>query len=276
MTTFERRHRLLELMQKQPGIRVPDVAQLLSVSEGTVRNDLRALAGTKQLTRVRGGAVVGGVPRGESPAFASRARIMADAKQRMARWAAERIEDGDSILLDASTTVYYLAHFLQDHRNLTVITNGIEIARSLAQNPSNTVILLGGMLRADGASVTGPISERVLEDLHLKTAFLSATGMALDSGLYEVDLNEAQLKRKMIAAASSVVALIDSSKFGKVDLTPFARLDQISHLYIDAALSPEWIAQLRQTAVPFTLCGVDSMSAFTPADRTNAHFKVSG
>ncbi|HZY40594.1 MAG TPA: DeoR/GlpR family DNA-binding transcription regulator, partial [Anaerolineae bacterium] len=261
MTTFERRRRLLEVMQKKPGIRVPEVARLLGVSEGTVRNDLRALAGTKQLTRVRGGAVVGGVPRGESPAFASRARTMADAKQRMARWAADLVEDGDSILFDASTTVYYLTHFLQDHRNLTVITNGVEIARNLAQNPSNRVILLGGMLRADGASVTGPISERVLEDLHIKTAFLSATGIALDSGLYEVDLNEAQLKRKMIAAAGSVVALIDSSKFGKVDLTPFAQLDQISHIYTDEALSPEWIEQLRQTAVPFTICGVDSVSA---------------
>jgi ribose transport system substrate-binding protein len=274
LTTFERRQRLLELVQKQPGIRVPEIARMLSVSQGTVRNDLRALAEAKQLVRVRGGAVAE-LPRAQhSPAFSARARVQAEAKRRMARWAADLVEDGDTILFDASTTVHYLAHFLQDCRNLTVITNGVEVARSLAQNPSNTVILLGGVLRADGTSVTGPISEQVLEDLHIKTAFLSSTGIALDSGLYEVDIDEARLKRKMIAAAKSVVALIDSSKFGKVDLTPFARLDQISHIFIDDGLSQAWIDQLRQTSVPFTICAEDSVAAYNPSDRANGHYRI--
>lgn len=265
---------MLELVQKQPGIRVPEIAQLLSVSQGTVRNDLRALAEAKQLVRVRGGAVAE-LPRAQhSPAFSARARVQAGAKRRMARWAADLVEDGDTILFDASTTVHYLAHFLQDRRNLTVITNGVEVARSLAQNPSNTVILLGGVLRADGTSVTGPISEQVLEALHIKIAFLSSTGIALDSGLYEVDIDEARLKRKMIGAAKSVVALIDSSKFGKVDLTPFARLEQISHIFIDDGLSQAWIDQLRQTGVPFTICAEDSVAAYTPSDRANGHYRI--
>ncbi len=274
MTSFERRQRVLDVMQKQPGIRVPEVAKLLGVSEGTVRNDLRALAADGQLKRVRGGAVIENTTQGSSPAFSARARVQADAKERMARWAADLVEDGDSILFDASTTVYYLARFLHDRRNLTVITNGVEIARSLAQNPSNTVILLGGVLGPDGMSVTGPISERVLEDLHIKTAFLSATGIALDTGLYEVDIHEAQLKRKMIDAARSVVALIDASKFGKVDLLPFARLDQVSHIFVDDALGTDWIDQLRLTAVPFTICAEDSVSAYTPSDRSNGHYRI--
>jgi DeoR family transcriptional regulator of aga operon/DeoR family fructose operon transcriptional repressor len=105
---------LLELVQKQPGIRVPEIARMLSVSQGTVRNDLRALAEAKQLVRVRGGAVAE-LPRAQhSPAFSARARVQAGAKRRMARWAADLVEDGDTILFDASTTVHYLAHFLQD------------------------------------------------------------------------------------------------------------------------------------------------------------------
>lgn len=261
MTAFERQRRLLETFQKQPGIRVPEVAKRLGVSEGTVRNDLRALAEAKHLMRVRGGAVVSSASRGESAAFSARARIHADAKHRIAGWVADLIEDGDVVLFDASTTVYHLAHFLQDRRNLTVITNGVEIARRLAQNPSNTVILLGGVLRTDGAAITGPLSERILQDLRVKTAFLSCTGIALNDGLYEVDVNEAQLKRKMVAAAASVVALIDSSKFGKVDLTPFARLDQISHVFADDNLSQDWIRQLQQACVPLTICAEDTVHA---------------
>jgi DeoR/GlpR family transcriptional regulator of sugar metabolism len=246
------------------------MARMLSVSEGTVRNDLRAMAEAGRLTRVRGGAVIRSSAGAGSPAFSARARVQAEAKQRMARRAAGLVADGDSVLFDASTTVYHLADFLTDRRNLTAITNGVEIARSLAQNPSNTVILLGGVLRADGTSVTGPISEHVLKDLHVNTAFLSASGIVLDSGLYEVDINEAHLKRKMIESAKSVVALVDSSKFGKVDLTPFAKLDQISQLFVDDGLDPGWMDQMRQTGVPFTVCTDDSLPAYLLPEQASA------
>jgi DeoR family fructose operon transcriptional repressor len=257
LTTYERRQRLLEIVRKQPGIRVPEIAQLLQVSEGTVRNDLRALAETRQLSRVRGGAILD-VHHSQSPAFSARARVREDAKRCIARRAAELVADGDTILFDASTTVFHMAHFLQDRRNLTVITNGVEIARCLAQDTSNTVILLGGELRADGTSVTGPISERILQDLRAKTAFLSCTGIALNDGLYEVDFNEAHLKCKAVGLVGSVVALIDSSKFGKVDLTTFARIDQIAHIFTDSNLEQRWIEQLRQTPVLLTICGEES------------------
>ena len=207
----------------------------------------------------------------QSPAFSARARTQAVAKRRMARWVAELIEDGDTIAFDASTTVYYLVEFLRERHNLTVITNGVEMARALAHNPTNTVILLGGVMRPDGTSVTGPISERTLAAFHLKTAILSATGLALEGGLYEVDIAEAELKRKIMASADAVIALIDSSKLGKVDLTPFARLDQIAHLYTDDALSPAWVEQLQQQPVAFTVCAEDSTAAFTPHQQAHPH-----
>ncbi len=261
MTTFERRQRILTVMQQQPGIRVPEVAQLLNVSEGTVRNDLRALAADGRLKRVRGGAVIEAV-RVEAPAFAARAGVKAIAKQHIARQAAALVQDGDSVLCDASSTVYHLARFWRERRNLTVITNGVELARTLAANSTHTVILLGGRLRSDAAAVSGPIAERALEDLRVKIAFLSATALSPTSGLYEVDIDEAQLKRKMLTVAGSVIALIDSSKVGKVDLTLFARLDQISRLFVDDALTPEWRAALHETTVPLTICGADNADTY--------------
>jgi DeoR/GlpR family transcriptional regulator of sugar metabolism len=153
LTTFERQQRLIEMIRQQPGIRVPELARLLGVSEGTIRNDLRSLSQAGRLKRVRGGAIVDGHGlAAQSPAFTARARVSEEAKRRIARWAAELVEDGDTLLFDASTTVYYLAEFLKDRRNLTIVTNGIEIARSLAQTLPQ-VILLGGIMRADGTSV---------------------------------------------------------------------------------------------------------------------------
>ena len=162
MKTFERRFRLVNVLREQPGIRIPELARLLEVSEGTVRNDLRALAASGQLTRVWGS----GIPleeQGLSPTFAARARMNQPAKRAIARMAASLVTDGDSVLLDASTTVFQMGYFLQERRNLTVITNGIGVGRELARTPATTVIMLGGILRPDGSAVTRPLEEQLLQ-----------------------------------------------------------------------------------------------------------------
>lgn len=265
LTTFERRQSIVELLRAEPGLRVPEIARRLDVSQGTVRNDLKALANEGRLRRVRGGATLAQVDP-VHPAFGTRSEINESAKRRIARWAAELVQDGDSILLDASTTVYYMAPYLQERRQLTILTSGIEVAQLLARNPSNKVILIGGLLSNDGTSVTGLLGEHLLKDIHVKTAFVSCSGFTPDVGMTEVDIHEAQLKSKMIASANSVVGLIDSRKFGKVDLTPFARTEQLAHIYTDSALSPEWIERLKQPCVQVTVCGEDNVAVLNRCD----------
>lgn len=248
----------MNLLREQPGIHVPDLASFLQVSEGTIRNDLKALANSGQLTRVWGGGIPVEEERSMSPAYSARARMNQSAKQWIARMASRLVSDGDSLLLDASTTVFHMASFLQEFHNLTVITNGIEVARELARNPTNTVMLIGGILRSDGSAITRPSDGRLFMDLHIKTAFMSASGFSLEAGLTEIDLNEAQVKRSMIASTSRLIALIDSSKFGKVDLTSFAQIDQVSQLFTDCNLSPEWKEKFIEAGVNFTMCGEQS------------------
>ena len=254
MITFERRQQLMTILREQPGIRVPELAALLGVSEGTIRNDLNSLAGSGQVTRVRGGGVLFDERQSRSPIFSIRLMTHRLAKQAIARQAAALVQDNDSMLLDSSTSSYYLACYLKDRRDLTIITNGIESARELAKNSSNTVILLGGVLRVDGTAINVPLAEQFLTEYHLKTAFLSCSGFTLEGGPTEVDIYEAQIKRKFIASSGSLVALIDSSKFGRADLIFFAGLDKIAHLYTDSDLSPAWVKKLKQAGVPFTLC----------------------
>jgi DeoR family transcriptional regulator of aga operon len=100
-----------------------------------------------------------------------------------------------------------------------------------------------------------PMGEQFLGDYHIKTAFVSCSGFTPEGGLTEVDIFEAQIKRRMIASSGSTVALIDASKFGRMDLTVFARTDQITHLFTDCSLSPEWVKKLKKAGLPFTLCG---------------------
>lgn len=264
----------MTLLREQPGVRVPELARLLSVSEATVRTDMNALAEAGLLTRVRGGAVPRDRQGAEGFEFSARAGVNQSAKLRIARWAADLVEDGDAILLDASSTVYHMAQFLAHRRRLTVITNGIEVGRRLAANPSNRVILLGGTIRQDGTSVTGMPSEPLLRTLHIKTAFISCAGFTLDIGLTEDDIEEAQLKSQMIASAGSLVALIDSSKFGQVGLTPFARLDQVSHTFTDSDVGQEWVDQLRHACAMLTVCDVNTISTYSPCAPEVTHYRI--
>lgn len=254
MTTFERRQQLIDILRRQPGLRVPELARLLSVSQGTIRNDLNALDDAGSVMRVHGGAAVSDPLTRLGPGFFTRARSHDVAKEAIARAAAALVQDGDSILVDASTTVLHLALALQDHQQLRVVTNGVETARALARNPTNSVLLLGGALNTEGSAISGPLSEQFLEGLHIQTAFVSCSGFSLEAGLTEVHLSEAQLKIKMVKAASRLVALVDSSKFGKLDLTAFASIAQVSHLYTDQQLSADWATRLQQAGVPFTIC----------------------
>ena len=124
LTTYERRQSLIELLRKQPGLRVPELAKALGISEGTVRNDLNALEQQGRLTRVYGGAVLNEQPQFPSPSFNIRYHKEAAEKMKIAQQAALLVDDGDSIFLDASTTVYYLAQQLANRQRLRVVTNG--------------------------------------------------------------------------------------------------------------------------------------------------------
>jgi ribose transport system substrate-binding protein len=274
MTTFERRQRILAYLRERPGIKVTELAKLLDVSEGTIRNDLRALEKAGELTRVRGGAVVRDGRDFISPAFGARAEVNATAKKRIARWAAGMVEDGDSVLLDSSSTVFHIAPFLLERSNLTIVTNGIEVAYALADNSSHTIILIGGVLRPDRALTVGYLGEKLLQNLHIKTAFVSCSGFSVETGLTQVDIQEAQLKSRMIESAERVVALIDSTKFGKVDLTPFASVEQVSHILTDSDLAPRYIDDIRQTCANLTVCGENTTSTYTPCSQETPHYKI--
>lgn len=261
MTTYERRQSLLEILRKQPGLRVPELAKALNVSDGTVRNDLNALEGEGRLKRVHGGAVLSEQDQFHNNSFVRRYHNNVAAKLAIACEAATLVKDGDSILLDASSTAYFLARALSSRNKLRVMTSGFEVARELAQNTSNTVILIGGVVNNDSSSVTGLLSEQIIADMHIEKAFFSCSGFSVERGMTEVHFEEAQLKRKAIESSKQVFALVDASKFGKEDLTPFARPKQITRLFTDASITDEWKTRLQSANIPFTVCQDDTVHA---------------
>ena len=265
METHRRRQVILSLLEERGEVAVDELAADLDVSENTIRNDLNALAEDALVRRVRGGAVAvnGGAIRTKTD-FEARANRYKRAKELMGRWAARMVQDGDAIVLDASSTVYYVAKNLLDRQNLTVVTNGLETAVLLAQNSTNRVILAADQVRSHGYSIVGDFNPRLLHHFSASKIFVSCTGLTLKQGLMELDIDEGPLKAQMVKLGGQIIALVDHSKFDRINTYRFADLGQISHLVVDDGLSTDQLEALLETATcPVTVVGEASEETFS-------------
>lgn len=264
MIAFERRQRVLRLLGEEPGIRVPAMAAALGVTEATIRSDLALLESERRLRRVRGGAVlVDGASDSNGFRIAPSSAEWSDPKG-IGRWAAELVEDGDTILIDESALSLSLAGFLTERRGLTIVTNGVEAARRLAASPSNTVVLVGGIMRPDGRATVGTVGKSLLYDLQIRTAFVSGDGFSYSVGLTEGELQSAELKRAMLENAGRVVVLLDSVRLGKPGLTVVAPPESIEHLFTDNDATADQIEELRKLPSTLTICGENTVTSYTP------------
>ena len=265
-------------MLKQSGeLEIDSLAGRLSVSPNTIRNDLNALAANGQLQRIRGGAAVlptnGDYDFLTSP-FRHRLTQHYEQKQIIGRWAADLVEDGDAILLDASTTAYCLAQHLENH-------NGSPSSRMASRRPGawhethRTLFccLAACSVRTESPSADCSRNKRSASS-NIKTAFVSTAGLTTDGGLTEHDIRERQLKSRMVAAASAVVALVDSSKFDRPGVGVFARLGQIGHIVTDSLIPSDMLVQLRQFPVQITVCDDHGAITFSPSIPAGRHYVI--
>lgn len=267
-SAYERHQSILEIVNRVKSIRVAELSEQLDVSESTIRTDLETLHEEGVLVRVRGGAIANeadtGNNRPTSAPIVKKALKNADEKETIARWAAGLVEDGDVIMLDASSTVFHIAKFLHDRRDLTVFTNGIAVAQELAKETSNTVIIIGGILRANGNAITGEISKQLLQDYHVQTAFVSCGAFKTGMGFFEMDMQEAQMKSLIIKSAQRRVAMIDSTKIGEVGLTTFATLDDFDYFVTDENITRQMIQEIRQQNTRVIVCGEQTTQSYSP------------
>jgi len=227
------------------------LSALFGVSEVTIRTDLRALSRQGLLVRTRGGATA--VMAQPEISFDIRQQQQAEQKARIARAAAALVRDGDAIALDASTTVMAMIPYLETRRDLTVITNSLKAAMGLLRNRHVNVIMPGGRLRRDSISLVGPNGHRELAQIHLSMGFFGVRGVTLEQGLTDVNLEEAEWKRRMVASCQTVIALLDATKWGQVGVTTFAQLRQVDQIITDEGAPAELVEAVRRQGVEVTI-----------------------
>lgn len=229
--TRHRRSKIADLVRQQGVVRVGELTDLFAVSAVTIRNDLEELEKEGFLLRDRGGAIAAGPSRVTSlMRVDQRAVLNLDAKRRIGRAAAERVSPGDTIILDAGTTVIEAARLIGEITPLTVVTNALNVALELGAHSAARVLLLGGTLNREASSTIGAQLEHQLGELVAQKLFLGAQAFDSEHGLTDTTSEIAQVKRAMIRAARQVILLTDSSKWhhaGFIKVAPLTELDTI-------------------------------------------------
>jgi DeoR/GlpR family transcriptional regulator of sugar metabolism len=248
MDEFSREQAILATLRSAGRVSVSDLASRLGVSAVTVRKDLDSLERRSLLRRVRGGAV--GIGASDEGSYEMRLRDSRASKQSIARAAAALVNDGDVIAIDSSTTAYYLASELVDHRNLVVITNSLRVALLMMEQSSARVLVPGGVVRRSAGSLVGPISDSLASRGRIGKGFFGVVGLSPAHGLMDISAEEAQTKRGLADSCESVYGLFDSSKVKGFGLHSFAAPSAITGLYTDDGAPRDFVDQWTELGVP--------------------------
>jgi DeoR/GlpR family transcriptional regulator of sugar metabolism len=264
----ERQEHVVRIVEEHGRARVSDLAAQFGVSAVTIRKDLVALESEHRLVRTHGGAITINRSRPEL-AFEIRERLQADEKARIGAAAAALVHDGESVVMDASTTALSVARHLKARTGwsqLTVITNGLRIASELAGHPGIIVLMLGGRVRWEALSVVGQLGDGLFSRINVQKAFVGAAGFTLESGLADATDEEAQIKRSMVAAAREVIAIVDHTKWERAAFATFCPTAQISIVLSSEGAPPEMVRSLVGLGVQVQLFGPDRAAQRDAAD----------
>lgn len=235
----ERWRLILDVLNREGKVYVASLAKRLGTSVVTVRKDLDHLAAKGLLVRTHGGAVR------RSPVMLDltlneKGVQYAEEKKRIARQAADLVQNGDTIFIDAGSTTSLLVPYLGAHEGLTLITNSLYIATKVAEMPNVQLILVGGQFHAKSLAFIGTLAEQSLSLLTVEKCFLGIDALDLEKGITTPLLEERGIHRMMLEVSQQVIVLADSSKFGKRSLGVIADLKKIDRVITDAGISPAY------------------------------------
>lgn len=252
MLPNQRREKILELIREDGHAKVLDLSRIFKVTEVTIRQDLEKLENEGSITREHGGAYLKNMDLNVRN-FSLQNQDNLAQKVMIARKALEFIEDGDTIILDSGSTTTELAKIITGFRNLTVITNALNIGLILGAEPGINVILTGGEFKAPTLSLTGQKAADFFQNLHVDKLFLATAGVSLKSGLTYPGISDICVKRAMIESANVTYLLADSSKIGKKAFASLGALSLINYLITDSGIRKEDIEWLKSYEVEFLL-----------------------
>jgi len=248
MMPHQRREKILELLKEDGSAKVIDLAKIFKVTEVTIRQDLEKLEKDGLAFREHGGAFLKNVgDQVKSFLLANQDNI--DKKELIATKCLEFIESGDTIILDSGSTTTEIAKKIKGLKNLTVITNALNIALMLGAEPGIEVIMTGGEFKPPTLSLTGQKAADFFKGINVQKLFLATAGISLKSGLTYPSLSDLVVKKAMIDAAETTYLVADSTKIGKSAFASLGALSLIDYIITDAGIEDKHKAVFRQNEI---------------------------
>ena len=266
----EERHRLiLDSVQENGIVTVAELSRTLNVSPVTVRRDLYHLALRGLVHRTHGGALLAATPSlpSSEPPVLNRMTQTRACKACIGRATAALVPDGSSVFIGSGSTTAFVARHLVARRNLTVVTNALNISLELALAEGVTVVVTGGVMRASELSLIGHIAEQSLQEVRVDRAIIGIPALSVEHGLTNDYLGEVMTDRHVINMSPELVVVADHTKIGKIASAFIAPASRISTLVTDAQADPAILAQFSTMGIRVILAdGPDGHSGTIEAN----------
>ncbi len=261
MQAEERQQRIGEYLQNVEFASLEEIANQVDASISTVRRDLTVLEASGSVRRTHGGARVV-VPRSDEFTFSARDTHQLAEKEAIGRACAELIQPNQSVIIDAGTTVYHVARYLES-KSPQIITNSLPVANLFASANRLEVVLSGGVIYPRLGVLVGPLAVEAFSKIHVDIAIMSAGGLSL-KGITNSHGLLIDIQRAMIQAAKRVILCVDYTKLGRESVLPLCDLDSIDTIVTDSAAPAELVEALRARSLEVIIAPLANDSSLTP------------
>ena len=249
MIRDQRKEYIEEIIKNRGSISIKELAKEMNVSYATIRRDLDFFEKKGIIKRTHGGAINKNIQK-KQYSFDIGMDVNKEAKKAIAFEASKLLKEGDIIFIEMSSSGLYLCDYLSKFKNLTVFTNGCEIAYSAANsNPSIEIYITGGYLIKDTHILTGSLAESSIKNLNFDKAFIGITAIDAIKGITSISYQEVSTKRSIIETAQTVIGLADFSKFGNFCIHKIASLKDVDILITDKKTEPKAIENIKKAGV---------------------------
>lgn len=239
MLAIERKNKILDILRKDGRVVVNKLSAMFGVTEETIRRDLEKLEKEGFAKKSYGGAIMLENANVDLP-YMVRKESNVEGKEYIAEVISNMIEDGDHIMLDASSTAVYIAKHLKAKKNLTLITNSIEILLELSDVTGWKILSTGGAMREGSLSMVGYQAEKMISTYHVDKTIISSKGVDMEKGITDSNEMDAHIKNLMLGATNMRILAVDQSKFDKISFTKIEELANIDLVVTDAEPSDFW------------------------------------
>lgn len=248
MLAIERKNEILQKLRAEQRVLVSELAQHYRVTEETIRRDLDKLEKEGYATKTYGGAILGNSTKTDL-SHAIRSKTNVEAKNQIAELVCDLVDDGDHLMIDDSSTALFCAKKLREKKNLTIITNSVELVVELANVEGWTILLTGGRLKAEALALVGSQCEKYLANYHVDKVFVSCKGVDRNAAVTDSNELSAQAKQAMLRAGRQKVLVVDSSKFDKVSFVNITPIENMEAVVTNQKPSEAWLRHFEERGV---------------------------